>query len=191
VRDERQMTAEQERDTAALMRLAQTGDQLAYASLLVTLTAVTRQFARGKLGSVAWIDDVVQETLLALHGARHTYDPRRPFAPWFYAIASSRLIDVLRRERRVTSREVGADVLPENAAAAASGRDAIDVEAIRSAVQSLPPRQRDVIERLKFKDESVREVAGELKMSESAVKVTAHRGYQRLKRLLRGDERDD
>ena len=95
------MTPEQERQSADWMRLAQTGDQTAYASLLVMLTTVTRQFARARVGNVGWVDDVVQETLLTIHGARRTYDPARPFAPWFYAIASNRLIDVLRRERRV------------------------------------------------------------------------------------------
>jgi RNA polymerase sigma-70 factor (ECF subfamily) len=179
------VTPEQERDVAALMRLAQAGDQVAYASLLVVLTSITRQFARARLGGVAWIDDVVQETLLALHGARHTYDPRRPFAPWFYAIASSRLIDVLRRERRITSREVAGDALPDAAAPVSpADRDAIDADAIREAVKALSPRQRDVIEGLKFQDESVRDVAGRLHMSESAVKVTAHRGYQKLRRAL-------
>lgn len=186
------MTAEQERETATLMRLAQTGDQLSYASLLVLLTSITRQFARARLGGVPWVDDVVQETLLALHGARHTYDPRRPFAPWFYAIASSRLIDVLRPERRVMSREVPADVLPDaTGPEAPPHRDDIDVDAIHAAVKSLPAKQREVIEGLKFKDQSVRELAGRLNMSESAVKVTAHRGYRALKRLLGGDRRDD
>jgi RNA polymerase sigma-70 factor (ECF subfamily) len=186
------VTPEQESEAGALMRLAQSGDQIAYASLLVVLTSVTRQFARARLGAVVWIDDVVQETLLALHGARHTYDPRRPFAPWFYAIASSRLIDVLRRERRVTSREIAGEELPESSAG--SGTEAhrdIDVEAIRAAVGQLPKRQRDVIEGLKFQDQSVREVAGRLRMSESAVKVTAHRGYRKLKQLLGGDRRED
>ena len=107
------MTAEQEHQSAGLMRLAQAGDQAAYASLLVLLTSTTRQFARARLGAVPWIDDVVQETLLAVHRARQTYDPARPFAPWFYAVASSRMIDVIRRERRVTSREIPSDVLPE------------------------------------------------------------------------------
>ena len=97
----RAVTVEQERESAGLMRLAQAGDQAAYASLLVLLTSATRQFARARLGAVPWIDDVVQETLLAVHRARQTYDPGRPFAPWFYAVASSRLIDVIRRERRV------------------------------------------------------------------------------------------
>jgi RNA polymerase sigma-70 factor (ECF subfamily) len=183
------VTADQERQAAEWMALAQGGDQAAYASLLVLLTRVTRQFARRRLGAAAWIDDVVQETLLAVHGARQTFDAARPFAPWFYAIASSRLIDVLRRERRIESRQIAADVVPDRAAD--SGRDDIDVEAIHTALASLPPRQREVIERMKLRDESVREVAGGLGMSESAVKITAHRGYQALKRLLKGTRREN
>lgn len=177
------MTAEQERQSAALMRLAQAGDQQAYAALLVLLTAAMRRFARGRLGAVAWVDDVVQETLLTVHRARHTYDADRPFAPWFYAIAMSRLIDGARRERRVTSHEVAGELLPDRAADAPAD-DTIDVEAIRAAVGALPPRQREIIEALKFDDQSVREVAGRLNMSESAVKVSAHRGYKLLKRVL-------
>jgi len=173
------------------MQQAQAGDQAAYASLLILLTSATRQFARARLGAVPWIDDVVQETLLAVHRARQTYDPGRPFAPWFYAVASSRMIDVIRRERRVTSRELPGDVLPEPIVEETSGRDEIDVEAIHAAVASLPPRQREVIESLKFQDHSVREVAGRLRMTESAVKVTAHRGYKTLKRLLRGRRHED
>jgi RNA polymerase sigma-70 factor, ECF subfamily len=184
------VTNDQERQAAAWMQLAQRGDERAYASLLVLLTGLTRQFARGRLGAVAWIDDVVQETLLAIHGARQTYDPARPFAPWFYAIASSRMIDAIRRERRVASRQVATDVLPEPVARG-SDRDDIDVDAVHAALASLPPRQREVIERLKFRDESVREVSGGLGMSESAVKVTAHRGYRALRRLLGGTRRED
>ena len=155
----RPLTAEQERQSASLMRLAQAGDQVGYASLLVLLTSTTRQFARTRLGAVLWVDDVVQETLLAVHRARQTFDPGRPFAPWFYAVASSRLIDVVRRERRVTSHEIPGDVLPDAAiVGAATTRDEIDVEAIHAAVAALPARQREVIEALKFQDRYVREV---------------------------------
>jgi RNA polymerase sigma-70 factor (ECF subfamily) len=174
------------------MRLAQAGDQMAYASLLILLTTITRQFARGRLGPVPWIDDVVQETLMAVHRARQTYDPVKPFAPWFYAVATNRLIDVVRRERRVTAREIPGDVLPDpEVIGGARIHGEIDVEAIHAAVASLPARQREVIEALKFRDQSVRDVAGDLNMTESAVKVTAHRGYRALKRLLGGHARED
>jgi RNA polymerase sigma factor (sigma-70 family) len=183
------VTPEQERHSAALMRLAQAGDRDAYASLLVLLTSITRKFARARLGGVPWIDDVVQETLLTIHRALQTYDPARPFAPWFYAIASTRLIDAVRRERRIALRELPRD--PAFDVAAPSARDAdIDVEAVRAAVRLLPERQRDVIEGLKFRDESVRDVASRTNMSISAVKVTAHRGYRTLRKLL-GAQRED
>ncbi len=181
------------------MRLAQGGDQIAYADLLSALTPLARRYARAKLGDVPWVDDVVQETLMSLHRARHTCDTTRAFAPWFYAVASSRLIDAVRRERRIGSREQASGTAGELAAAtppraAASARDEVDVEAVRAAMAALPSRQREIIAGMKFRDESVREVASRLGMSESAVKVTAHRGYQALKRLLhrpRGTGRAD
>ena len=183
------MSPEQERQGAALMRMAQAGDQDAYASLLLLLTSITRKFARSRLGAVPWIDDVVQETLLTVHRALRTYDPRRPFGPWFYAIASTRLIDAVRRERRITRRELSQDSAFDVAGPAAGDQD-IDAEAIRAAVRSLPERQRDVIEGLKFRDESVRDVASRTNMTISAVKVTAHRGYQALRKMLGGQRAD-
>ena len=173
------------------MRQAQQGDQVAYATLLARLTPLARRYARGRVGDKPWIDDAVQDMLVTVHRARHTYDATRPFAPWFYAIASSRLIDVWRRERRIGGRELAGDILPEPAMVSPSTRDDIDVGAIRAALESLPSRQREVIERLKYRDESVRDVAGQLGMTESAVKITAHRGYKLLRRILRGSTRAD
>ena len=180
------MTADQERQSASLMRRAQEGDEASYAMLLRLLASLTHDFVRRRLGAAACLDDAVQETLLAVHAARQTYDPRRPFAPWFYAIAAHRLIDVIRRERRVQAREVGGDELPEPGVPLARENERLDPAALRAAVAGLPGRQREIITSLKFRDQSVREVAARLGMTESAVKVTAHRGYRLLKRLLAG-----
>lgn len=167
------------------MRLAQGGDQSAYAELLVRLTSLARRYVRGRVRDAAWVDDAVQETLLTVHRARHTCDTSRPFAPWFYAIVSTRFIDAVRREGRIARREQGGENLPEPAGDG-GGHGDLDVERIRAAVAALPDRQRDVIEGLKYRDESVRDVAKRLGMSESAVKVTAHRGYKVLRRWLGG-----
>ncbi len=171
------------------MVLAQRGDKEAYASVLALAATAVKRSVRSKWGDVAWADDVVQETLMSIHRARHTFDPARPFAPWLYAIAQNRMIDVARRERRIGDREQGADVLPETAAEPIDS-PGVDVERIHAALAALPDRQRDVIVGMKFGDESVREVGARLGMSDSAVKVTAHRGYKLLRRLL-GDSRDD
>lgn len=185
------MTSQQEEQAKTLIIRAQQGDSIAYAALLTLLAATARQYARNRLGNVPWIDDVAQETLVTVHTARRTYDPRRPFAPWFYAILSSRLIDVLRKERRVSAREVAADALPEPRREDRSDDDAasgVDTEEVHAALGTLPDRQREIVSALKLRDESVKEVSERLGMTESAVKVTAHRGYRKLRRLLGGRE---
>jgi RNA polymerase sigma-70 factor (ECF subfamily) len=184
------VTAEQEALAATLMTRAQQGDGLAYGELLTMLTIAGRQYVRSKLGDAPCSDDVVQETLLSVHRARATYDPRRPFAPWFYAILSNRVIDSVRRERRIAAREVKPEILPEPAAARESGHDEprIDAARITSALSALPPRQREIVSSLKLQGESVRQVGARMGMTESAVKVAAHRGYKALRRLLGKDE---
>lgn len=180
------MTPAEELEYAALFADAQRGDVDAYRRCLHALTRELRAYVRGRTGDVPWVEDVVQDTLMSLHAARHTYDPARPFGAWFYAIARNRVIDGMRRAQRRARLEVPTDVLPEAAAVPAPERD----EQLRAALSHLPPRQRHVIERMKLHGDSVREVAGDLGMSESAVKVAAHRGYKALRRLLTGrDER--
>lgn len=180
------MTSTQEALAGDLMRRAQGGDEAAYVELLVLLTREARRYVRGKLGAdAAMVDDVVQETLVSVHRARHTWHGQRGIAPWFYAIAHSRLVDGIRRQRRRGLLEVGVDVLPEprQPRAETSGPD-VDIDAVRSALAALPPRQREVVEAIKLRDESTREIATRLGMTVPAVKVTAHRGYLALRRML-------
>lgn len=188
------MTDQEEARAAAWMRRAQQGDQQAYADLLGLLTTATKRFVRGRSGSVPWVDDVVQETLLSVHRARHTWNPVRPFAPWFYAIASHRAVDVYRRERRVARHESGHDALETTASsvpqAAASLAEDVDMRAVHAALAALPPRQRDIVEGLKLRDESVKGLAARHGMSETAVKVMAHRGYKRLRAMLGRAEKE-
>ena len=178
------------------MRRAQQGEERAYAELLVLLTARARSYVRVRTRApVAWIDDVVQEALMAIHDARHTYDAQRPFAPWFYASLHYRFVDMVRRETRVQQREVVVDVWPEPAREPAPGpapeEPPVDLDLVMHALATLPPRQREIVEGLKLRDESVRDLAGRLGMSIGAVKVTAHRGYRTLRRLLGGELREE
>jgi len=185
------VTAAEETHATQLMRLAQTGDEAAYAEVLALLTTATKRFARGRAGSVPWVDDVVQETLVSVHKARHTWDPSRPLAPWFYAIASHRLVDVWRRERRVSTREQARDDLEMATPGEAAGQwDEVDMSAVRAALAALPARQRDIVEGLKLREDTVRGLAAKHQMSESAVKVMAHRGYRRLRQVLSGGKEE-
>ena len=174
------------------MRRAQEGEEEAYAELLVLLTAATRSYVWSRVGApVPWIDDVVQETLIAVHHARHTFDGRRPFAPWFYAIARNRFVDVLRREQRVRRHEFVGDGWPDLECATNDVTSRVDMDAVQRALASLPPRQREIVEAIKLRDESVRDIAARLDMTITSVKVTAHRGYRTLRRLLGVDLREE
>ena len=167
------------------MARAQQGDQRAYEDLLRQLAGAARSYVGRRIGWAEWSEDVVQEILLTVHRVRHTYDPVRPFAPWFYAIVSSRLVDALRSRKRRGLREVAGDgVLPDRAAPD-TGLAARDISlTLARAVAGLPRVQREVVSLLKYEDLSVREVAHRLGMSEAAVKTTAHRGYKMLRRLV-------
>lgn len=164
------------------MMSAQEGDRQAYEDLLTRVASLVHAFVRRRVGDAPWCEDVVQETLVALHRARHTYDISRPFAPWMYAIVQNRLVDALRAQRRKLLREVHY-LTSEPSSRAPQERDALRAD-VRRAVAGLPERQRQVIELLKFEDLSVRDVAARLGMSEANVKVTAHRGYRALRRLI-------
>lgn len=175
------MTDDQEREYASLFVRALHGDEGAYEQCLVGMTTELRAYIRARAGDVPWVDDVVQETLLLVHGARRTYDTRRSFAAWFYAIARHRLIDEFRRAARRRAREVTTEALPEPAVVAPEPGER---ERLEQALAQLPRRQRQIITAMKFEGESVRDVAMRTGMTESAVKVAAHRGYKLLRRLL-------
>jgi RNA polymerase sigma-70 factor (ECF subfamily) len=177
------VTADHEAELGRLMIAAQHGDRHDYELLLTKVAALAHTFIRRRAGDVAWCDDVVQESLLALHRARHTYDPARPFAPWLYAIVQNRLVDALRFQRRRWLRELDPELAPERGTRPPQERDALYSD-VRQAVAGLPDNQRRVIELLKFEDLSVREVAARLGMTETNVKVTAHRGYRALRQRI-------
>lgn len=168
-----------------MMIAGQDGDRLAYDALLHGLRAVVSAYVRRRVGTAAWTDDVVQDVLLTIHRARHTWNRDRPFAPWFYAVMQSRLIDTIRRQRRTARWEEPMNAPP--VVWSQSPEDAAIAKAdLAQAMQALTPAQRLVIERLKLDEMSVRQVAGQTGLSESNVKVIAHRGYAALRRILAG-----
>jgi RNA polymerase sigma-70 factor, ECF subfamily len=178
------VTPDQELHAGALMASAQQGDRRAYDELLHLLAREARGFVGRRVGWADWGEDVVQEVLLTIHRARATYDPRRPIAPWFYAIVNSRLVDALRARKRLVMREVADDEALARQEAPSAGTSENLRDALAHAVAGLPRVQREVVSLLKYEDLSVREVARRLGMSEAAVKTTAHRGYKVLRRTV-------
>jgi RNA polymerase sigma-70 factor (ECF subfamily) len=169
---------------AAWMKQAQDGDREAYERLLIEVTALVRRFVGARLGHAGWTDDVVQETLFSIHRDRHTYDPSRSFGSWMYAIARHRLIDWTRKRRRVLAHEELREEAPERASSSDPLLEHGALERVRRAWLGLSSQQREVIQQLELDGLSVREVAQATRLSESSVKVSAHRGYKALRKLL-------
>src|SRR5271169_1867920 len=77
------------------------GDASAYRAFLKELTGHLRAFLRKRCARLPEeVEDLVQESLLAVHNQRHTYDLGQPVTAWVYAIARYKLIDLLRRRSR-------------------------------------------------------------------------------------------
>jgi RNA polymerase sigma-70 factor (ECF subfamily) len=129
-----------------------------------------------------YADDLLQETWLRIHEARHAYRPGEPVLPWIYAIARHTRVDSYRKVRRTEIREQQVDVLPE-ASAQGTGSSPLgpDLEAL---LRALPESQREVIVMLKVSEMTLEQVARATSSSVGSVKQKAHRAYQKLRQVL-------
>jgi RNA polymerase sigma-70 factor (ECF subfamily) len=156
------------------------GDAAAYREFLRELAAFLRAFLRKRLIRLPdEVEDLVQETLLAVHNQRLTYDADQPLTAWLHAIAKYKLIDLLRRRERGAAHEGSledeADLL------AATDHEAVEARRdLAKLLDQLPDRQRLAIVYMKLQGLSVAETARLTGMSEAAVKVSVHRGLKAL-----------
>lgn len=175
-----------EPDWSILMARAQNGDSNAYRHLLEEITPYLRSLARKRHRTSYDAEDAVQDVLLTVHAIRHTYDPHRPFGPWLVAIANRRIIDRLRRESRVRSRETVLDAWHETFPAPPANlhEATMDERTLRAAVEHLPPGQRQAIKLVKLRELSLKEAAAVSGMSVASLKVATYRALQSLRRIL-------
>lgn len=162
-----------------LARAAQGGDRKAYSLLLsICVTWLSRYYARRI--APAQLDDLVQETLLAVHRKLSSYEPARPFLPWLAVIARYRWIDALRKSYRneeTTIQGYEFSEAPEQEVVMAK----ISLETLFAL---LPQGQSQAIELVKIKGLSIREAAEKSGQSEALVKVNIHRGLKKLQTLV-------
>ena len=169
-----------------LMRSAMAGDDAAYHRLLKAITPVLRAAARRGLARagqpVDQSEDIVQDILLAVHLKRQTWDTNAPFAPWLFAIARNKLIDALRRRGRRIFVNIDdfAETLPDQPAA-----ETASPTEVATQLNSLPVRQREVLQSIAVESASIKDTAKKFAMSEGAVRVALHRGLASLTAKLR------
>jgi RNA polymerase sigma-70 factor (ECF subfamily) len=171
---------------AKLMVRAQGGDSAAYRTLLVELADVAEAYLRRHFGAAALLEDCVQEGLLALHRARHSYDPRRPFRPWFFTIVRHKAIDVLRRRATRASYEV-MSAEPETRADEAVAAEGESVVEASRFLAGLSPPHREALILTKLEGRSISEAARAAGISSAAMKSRVHRAIRLAQKMLEGD----
>ena len=169
-----------EEELRELMLRALDGNAKAYQSLLQRASSLIRAYLRRRLtGAPDEIEDLLQETLLAIHTKRHTYRREEPFTPWLYAIARYKMIDCLRRRSHHEALNDPFDdevewLSADDGDASASKKD------LDTMLAALPVNQRLSIQHTKLDGLSVAEAAAMTGMSVSAIKVGVHRGMKAL-----------
>jgi RNA polymerase sigma-70 factor (ECF subfamily) len=182
------MQESDEQRWSALMVNAQAGNESDYRQLLKELANVIHNFLRHRFGNHHFIEDCVQEALIAIHQARHTYDPHRPFRPWLFAIVRHKAIDTLRQQRR---REKVVDHYKREQEILSQSSKQNEPESKISEgrlLELLSTQHKEVLVLTKIIGYSVAETAEKLGISESAVKVRVYRAIRKLQQFLEGDE---
>lgn len=172
---------------APVWQRAQAGDEAAYREALQRIAARLRAYLRRRMQSLPdELEDLVQETLLAVHLQRGTYDPTLPISAWVLAIARHKLIDLWRRRgRRDALHDAWEDV--DESLLATTDDEAPAQRDLAQLMQTLPEAQRVAITLIKIEGLSVAEASTRTGVSMSALKVQVHRGLKRLAERVRGD----
>jgi RNA polymerase sigma-70 factor, ECF subfamily len=179
---------QREKEWASLMRASLAGDAGAYRLLLLQLTPVLRAAVRRGLKSAGMADfdaeDVVQDTLLAIHLKRQSWDDNAPIGPWLRAIARHKTIDALRRRGRRINIPIDeyAEIL-----AGEESEPSMIVSDIDHHLDSLPAGQRSVVQAIAVDGASIGEAAARLSMTKGAVRVALHRGLAKLAAKLNSE----
>lgn len=163
-----------------LMADARAGDEAAYREFLSEAAKRLRSVLARKIGASPDLEDLVQESLIALHQKRHTLDAGRPIAPWMNAIAKYKLIDHWRKQGRSPMVNVEAD-LPVAA-------DDLASYDIASLLGQLPEPQAQAIRMTHIEGLTGLEASERIGIGHSALKLRVHRGMARLKAIVEKSE---
>jgi RNA polymerase sigma-70 factor (ECF subfamily) len=185
--------AESDRALAAAMAAAQAGDRDAYQMVLRECVPIVRRIARHQGASADFLDDVVQDVLVTIHGARATYDPARSFTAWLTAITQRRTIDILRKLGRRGAREVHSPIAFETYAAPDNPEEDIARQAeagrLRAFVAGLPDVQREAVRELALEEKSLEDASKSTGRTKTALKVNLHRAIRTLRARMSGEPR--
>jgi RNA polymerase sigma factor (sigma-70 family) len=173
---------EVETDDALMQRFCQ-GDEGAFGQLYDRYAPEVLSFLTRLVRDAALAEDVLQTAFLSFVRARDRYQPSGGVRAWIFAIAANAGRDALRRRKSRREDLVGDGKLADRAAPAVSA-DPVMGHTLEVALAQLPADQREAVLLHKLQGLSFPEIATALGTTAGAARLRAHRGYERLKRLL-------
>ena len=159
------------------------GDSGCYERALTLMSGYVRHFLKKRMPSASSdVEDLVQDTLMAIHQKRHTYQTDQPLTAWMFAIARYKWVDHLRAHGRRESLHDDIDDWADTLSVD-SPEEASDAHNdLMLVLADLPLAQREAIAHTRLEGLSISETALRTGQSEAAVKVNIHRGLKRLMR---------
>ena len=179
--------------TTRLMKQVKGGDAAAFDELVAAVTPRGQTVAHALVGSREDAHDLVQESLTKVYAARSSYRTGEPFLPWFHRILRNACISFLRKKGRVKTRSLtsaadddGADWEIEASDPGPSERvESSDTGArVRSALDTLPVKHREILSLRHFEDLSYLEIAEHLGIPEGTVMSRLYHARNRLAERL-------
>lgn len=159
VRDVSQADEAQGEWVAQMLRVAQKGDEAAFAELFAHFAPRIKGFLMKSGAGAALAEECAQDVMATLWHKAHLFDPARAsVATWIFTIARNRRIDALRKARRVEPEDLpwGPEPEPDQADALALQQES---KKLGVALARLPDNQRVLIEQAYFGDLSHGEIA--------------------------------
>lgn len=169
-----------DRDTrwGDLLRAANRGDRIAYGRFLAEVAPVLRGLIEARSGRRAGeCEDIMQETLIAIHEKRHTWHEDAPVAPWLYAIARYKTVDAWRRRAREITVPLDAEGERVADPSATDPSVARDLDRLLGRIDEKSAR---IVRDMKLDGFSAEETGARNGMNAGAVRVALHRAMARL-----------
>jgi RNA polymerase sigma-70 factor (ECF subfamily) len=183
-------------DVDAMLRV-KAGDESAFAYLVQKYRRPMIGFMYRLCHNPSTAEELAQEVFLRVYRSRTTYEPSAKFTTWLYRIATNLAVNHARDTRheraentvRLDEPDQETGTTPDLADDSITAEEAIlkreRLAAIRSKVNALPERQRVAVIMHKYQQMDYREIAGVLKLSESATKSLLFRAYETLREQLK------
>lgn len=174
---------ERDRRWRIWMTAAQAGEAAIYEKLLIELLPFIRRQLASRVRDPGEREDVVQNVLISLHRARHTYRSERLFVPWLRAVVRNASIDWMRargsRLRHEWSGNVEELAQPSCEAPLPAADELLEREDarayVRREIERLPESYRTVLVLRDIEEFDTTQTAAILGCTPGSVRVRLHR----------------